>query len=164
MLLPKFATYISPFNLCHFANRAHQHFRLSSTVGQNSHTLNNWTTAPGLGSSTSGSSASGGAGGAKWSAGSLTNWNQQLNQSLDNLSHRTTEDVKTRPNFSTHLIVNSSINFNQALFWSARASANVTARIQDIGRPSAESSMNLIVLMGLANKLPQAKALFKTYK
>ncbi|KAA1063991.1 hypothetical protein PGT21_000950 [Puccinia graminis f. sp. tritici] len=56
---------------------AHQHFRLSSTVGQNSHTLNNWTTAPGLGSSTSGSSASGGAGGAKWSAGSLTNWNQQ---------------------------------------------------------------------------------------
>ncbi|KAA1063990.1 hypothetical protein PGT21_000943 [Puccinia graminis f. sp. tritici] len=89
---------------------------------------------------------------------------KQLNQSLDNLSHRTTEDVKTRPNFSTHLIVNSSINFNQALFWSARASANVTARIQDIGRPSAESSMNLIVLMGLANKLPQAKALFKTYK
>ncbi|KAA1075349.1 hypothetical protein PGT21_034099 [Puccinia graminis f. sp. tritici] len=155
MLLPKFATYISPFNLCHFANRAHQHFRLSSTVGQNSHTLNNWTTAPGSVVLPPDQVPR---------AEPVEPNGAQLNQSLDNLSHRTTEDVKTRPNFSTHLIVNSSINFNQALFWSARASANVTARIQDIGRPSAESSMNLIVLMGLANKLPQAKALFETYK
>jgi hypothetical protein len=88
MLLPKFATHISPFKLSHFANRGHQHFQnlrntftninLSSTVGQNSHTLNNSTTATGLGSSTAGSSASGGAGGAKWNAGSRTNWNQQV--------------------------------------------------------------------------------------
>ncbi|KAA1086900.1 hypothetical protein PGT21_014944 [Puccinia graminis f. sp. tritici] len=92
MLLPKFATHISPFKLSHFANRGHQHFQhlrntftninLSSTVGQNSHTLNNSATATGLGSSTSGSSASGGAGGAKWNAGSRTNWNQQAHSRL----------------------------------------------------------------------------------
>ncbi|KAI9607845.1 hypothetical protein H4Q26_005293 [Puccinia striiformis f. sp. tritici PST-130] len=58
MLLPKFATHISPFKLSHFANRGHQHFQnlrnshnlnLGSTVGQNSHTLTNSTTATGFG-------------------------------------------------------------------------------------------------------------------
>ncbi|OAV91225.1 hypothetical protein PTTG_07161 [Puccinia triticina 1-1 BBBD Race 1] len=115
MLLPKFATHISPFKLSHFANRGHQHiqstfrntfnFNLSSTVGQNSHNLSNSTTATGLGSSTSGSSASGGAGGAKWNAGSRTNWNQQAHSRLltqtnatsqDGLGSRWTEDDEDR--------------------------------------------------------------------
>ncbi|KAI7938278.1 hypothetical protein MJO28_015198 [Puccinia striiformis f. sp. tritici] len=123
MLLPKFATHISPFKLSHFANRGHQHFQnlrntlnnlnLGSTVGQNSHTLTNSTTATGFGSAASGSSASGGAGGSKWSAGSRTNWNQQAHSRLithanataqEGFGSRLNEEDEEPDEFSTHYL------------------------------------------------------------
>ncbi|KAH9814094.1 hypothetical protein DFH28DRAFT_1221970 [Melampsora americana] len=85
MLFPKLAIHISPFKLSHLANRGHLQFQnlrntfnninLGSTVAPNASSAGGSATG-GLGAAT-GPSTAGGAGGAKWSAGSRAGWTQQ---------------------------------------------------------------------------------------
>lgn len=86
MIFPKLAIHISPFKLSHLANRGHLQFQnlrntfnninLGSTVAPNAPSVGG-SASGGLGAAT-GPSTAGGAGGAKWSAGSRAGWTQQV--------------------------------------------------------------------------------------
>ncbi|KAG0147976.1 hypothetical protein CROQUDRAFT_670247 [Cronartium quercuum f. sp. fusiforme G11] len=129
MLFPKLAIHISPFKLSHLANRGHLQFQnlrntfnninLGSTVAPNAPSVGS-SAGGGLGAAT-GPSTAGGAGGAKWSAGSRAGWTQQSqgrllthanSATLDNQNSKQNDDDDV-DEFPTHSLHNQTLYKNR---------------------------------------------------